>query len=59
MDDKSNSGSDEAVWFSFLCTAVAFFAAYRYPSVGINFVFILVLGWFLWTIYKMSATRFD
>ncbi len=59
MDDNSNSGSDEAVWFSFLCAAVAFFAAYRFPSLGMNLILLLMVSWFLWMLFKMSAERFD
>ncbi len=59
MDDESNSGRDEAVWFSFLCAAVAMIGVFRYPSVGMNLIFILILGWFLWTLWQMSADRFE
>lgn len=55
---RSDSASDEAVWFSFLCATVAFVAAYRQPSVGINLVFLLMLGWFIWSLWKMTAKRF-
>jgi Flp pilus assembly protein TadB len=59
MDKKSNSAGDEAVWFSFLCTAVAFVGVYKHHSVGIGLVFIAMLSWFVWTLWKMSADRFN
>lgn len=52
-----NSANDEGVWFSFLCAAVAFAAAYKHPSVGMNFIFLLMISWFLWSLYKMTADR--
>jgi Flp pilus assembly protein TadB len=55
----SDSARDETVWFSFLCVAVAFGAAYKHPSVGINFVLLLTIGWFVWSLWKMTADRFE
>jgi hypothetical protein len=55
----SDNARDETVWFSFLCAGVAFAAAYKHPSVGMNFVFLLTLGWFLWSLWKMTADRFE
>ena len=56
---KPDRARDESVWFSFLCAALAFGAAVWNPSIGISLVFILMLGWFLWTLYEMSADRFS
>jgi hypothetical protein len=55
----SDSARDETVWFSFLCAGLAFAAVYKHPSVGMGFVFMLTLGWFLWSLYKMTADRFE
>ena len=55
----SDSARDETVWFSFLAVGVAFAGVYKYPSVGMGFVFLLTLGWFLWSLWKMTADRFD
>lgn len=57
QDRGSNSATDEGVWFSFLCATVAFAAAYKHPSIGMNMIFLLMLSWFLWSLYKMTADR--
>lgn len=54
----TDSARDETVWFSFLCFAVALAGAFKYPSIGMNFVLLLVIGWFLWSLWKMTADRF-
>lgn len=55
--DGTDSARDETVWFSFLCAAVAFAAAYKYPSVAMNFVLLLTIGWFVWSLFSMNANR--
>lgn len=55
--DGTDSARDESVWFSFLCAGVAFGAAYKHPSVGMNFVLLLTIGWFAWSLFKMTADR--
>ena len=56
-DNGSNSGSDEAIWFSFLCFTAALVGAFRYPSTGMYLVLILMAGWFAWTLWEMTASR--
>lgn len=54
----TDSASDEAVWFSFVVFAVALAAAYKHPSTGMYFVLLLTVGWFVWSLWKMTASRF-
>jgi ABC-type polysaccharide/polyol phosphate export permease len=55
--DGTNSARDETIWFSFLCAAFAFGAAYKHPSTGMYFVLLLTIGWFVWSLYKHTADR--
>lgn len=52
-----SKGGDEAVWFSALCAAFAFFAARSYPGIGTSIIFMLMLFWTIWSIYKMMLNR--
>lgn len=57
-DKKPDKASDEAVWFSFVCASFAFAAAVRHPSIGISMVLILMVGWFVWTLWQKTDERF-
>ena len=52
-----SKGGDEAVWFSALCAAFALLAARTYPGTGTSILFMLMLFWTLWSIYKMMLNR--
>jgi hypothetical protein len=51
------SGGEEAVWFSALCAAFAFMASRAYPGIGTSMIFLLMLAWTVWSIYKMLLDR--
>lgn len=51
------SGGEEAVWFSALCAAFAFMASRTYPGTVTSMVFLLMLAWTVWSIYKMLLDR--
>lgn len=51
------NGGEEAVWFSALCAAAAFAAARLHPGIGTSIIFMLMLSWAIWTIYKMLLDR--
>jgi hypothetical protein len=51
------SGGEEAVWFSALCAAFAFMASRAYPGIGTSMIFLLMLSWTIWSIYKMLLDR--
>lgn len=55
----AGSAGDETVWFSVMCAGFAMLAAYKHPSIGMNFVLLLVLGWAFWSLWKVTADRFD
>jgi hypothetical protein len=59
MDNGQHSNGDESVWFSFLAAGLALFAALKYPSVAMGFVLILMIGWFVWSLWKITADRFN
>lgn len=50
-------GRDEGVFLSLLCVGFAWASAIKYPSVMINLILLLMIGWFLWSIYKMTLDR--
>jgi hypothetical protein len=51
------NGGEEAVWFSALCAAFAFMAMRTHPGIGTSMIFIVLLSWSLWSIYKMLLDR--
>lgn len=51
------NGGEEAVWFSALCAAFAFFATRSYPGIGTSIIFMLMLSWMIWSIYRMLLDR--
>jgi hypothetical protein len=53
----TSKGGDEAVWFSALCAAFAFMASKSYPSTAMSMIFILMLCWTFWSLYKMLLGR--
>lgn len=59
MQQGNHNHGDDSVWFSALAAGVALLAASKYPSVGINFVLLLMISWFVWSLYKITADRFD
>lgn len=52
-----NRGQDEGVFLSLICVGFAGASALKFPSVMINLVFLVMLGWFLWSVYKMTLDR--
>jgi hypothetical protein len=56
--DGSDSASDEAIWFSFVCMGLAMAASYKHPSVGMHFVLLVMICWFVWSLWKRTADRF-
>lgn len=50
-------GGDEAVWFSAICAAFAFMAAKSYPSPAMSMIFIVMISWTIWSLYKMLLHR--
>jgi membrane protease YdiL (CAAX protease family) len=52
-----DKAQDEAVWFSALISAFAFYASHTYPSLPSNLLLVLALGWLYWSIYKMTLDR--
>jgi hypothetical protein len=53
----TNRGQDEGIFLSLICAGFAWASAVRYPSVAMNLVLILMIGWVLWSVYKMSLDR--
>ena len=53
----TNRGQDEGIFLSLICAGFAWVCAVRYPSVAMNLIFILMIGWVLWSVYKMSLDR--
>ena len=53
----SNRGQDEGVFLSVICAGFAWACAVRYPSVAMNLILILMIGWALWSVYRMSLDR--
>jgi hypothetical protein len=51
------NGGEETVWFSALCAAFAFMAMRTHPGIGTSMIFIVLLSWALWSIYKMLLER--
>jgi hypothetical protein len=52
-----NKAQDEAVWFSMLCAALAFAAARAQPSTWTSLLFLLMVGWAFWSVYKKLLDR--
>jgi hypothetical protein len=52
-----DKGQDEGIFLSLICVGFAGASAIKYPSVMINLILILMIGWFLWSVYKMSLDR--
>lgn len=52
-----NRGQDEGVFLSLIAAGFAWMSAVKYPSVAMNLILILMIGWVLWGIYKMSLDR--
>lgn len=50
-------GQDEGVFLSLICAGLAFMASRNYPSIWMNLILLLMIGWFIWSIYKMSLDR--
>ena len=50
-------GRVKGVFLSLFCTGFAFMASRIYPSVWMNLVVLLMIGWFICSIYKMSLDR--
>jgi hypothetical protein len=50
-------GRDEGVFLSVICAGFAWMSAVKFPSVAMNLVLILMIGWAFWSIYKMSLDR--
>lgn len=50
-------GQDEGVFLSLICAALAFMAGRSHPSIWIDLVLLLMIGWFVWSIYKMTLDR--
>jgi hypothetical protein len=53
----SKNGGEEAVWFSALCAAFAFMAMRAYPGIGMSMIFLVMLSWAIWSIYRMLLDR--
>jgi hypothetical protein len=51
------SGGEDAVWFSALCAGFAFMASRTYPGIGTSIIFMLMLAWTIWSIYRMLLDR--
>jgi hypothetical protein len=52
-----NRGQDEGVFLSVICAGFAWASAVKYPSVAMNLILILMIGWALWSIYRMTLDR--
>jgi hypothetical protein len=52
-----NRGQDEGIFLSVICAGFAWAAAVSHPSVAMNLVLLLMIGWVLWSVYKMSLDR--
>ena len=50
-------GQDEGVFLSVICVGFAWMCAVKFPSVAMNLILILMIGWAFWSIYKMSLDR--
>ena len=52
-----NRGQDEGIFLSLICAGFAWVCAVKFPSVAMNLILILMIGWVLWSFYKMSLDR--
>lgn len=52
-----NRGQDEGVFLSLIAAGFAWMSAVKFPSVAMNLILILMIGWFLWSVYKMTLDR--
>lgn len=50
-------GQDEGVFLSVIAAGFAWMSAVKFPSVAMNLILILMIGWALWSVYKMSLDR--
>lgn len=52
-----SSGKDEGVFLSLICAALAFMASRSHPSIWMDLVLLLMIGWVFWSIYRMTLDR--
>ncbi|KAB7648734.1 hypothetical protein [Polymorphobacter fuscus] len=50
-------GQDEGVFLSLICAGFAWAAGRNHPSIWMDLILILMIGWFLWSVYKMTLDR--